>query len=263
MHHRSPRPLLKLLLITLFAPLLALATPGFAQDAMNDATRAKLQAAMDADGRPEADSARDRNRKPIDTLEFFGFKDDMKVLELVPGGGWYTRLLMPTLADKGKLYLAIGTGRINRLSDVDGYDEAEVLEATGFGDRSDSGRFNIDPMSFSFGVDDLDMALTFRNMHNFSASARAGINEAVFAALKSGGHYGVVDHTRRHMATDYAEVRRRMDPVEIIKEVEAAGFEFVDYSKLHHKPDDELIYEVGRASVTGNTDRFTLLFRKP
>lgn len=49
----------------------------------------------------------------------------------------------------------------------------------------------------------------------------------------------------------------------MIKEIEASGFEFVDYSNLHYRPDDELLYEVGRKSVTGNTDRFTLLFRKP
>ena len=81
--------------------------------------------------------------------------------------------------------------------------------------------------------------------------------------LKSGGHYGVIDHTRRHMEGDHNEVWRRMDPVQMIKEIEAAGFEFVDYSDLHYRADDELRYEVGRKSVAGNTDRFTLLFKKP
>jgi predicted methyltransferase len=56
---------------------------------------------------------------------------------------------------------------------------------------------------------------------------------------------------------------RRVDPVQAIKEIEAAGFEFVDYSDLHYRPDDELLYEVGRKTVTGNTDRWTLKFRKP
>jgi predicted methyltransferase len=65
------------------------------------------------------------------------------------------------------------------------------------------------------------------------------------------------------MEGDHAEVWRRMDPVLIIKEVQEAGFQLVDYSTLHYRPDDELRYEVGRKSVTGNTDRFTLLFIKP
>ena len=62
---------------------------------------------------------------------------------------------------------------------------------------------------------------------------------------------------------DDNENRRRIDPVLVIKEVQAAGFEFVDYSDLHFRADDELEYEVGRRSVSGNTDRFTFLFRKP
>ena len=68
---------------------------------------------------------------------------------------------------------------------------------------------------------------------------------------------------RDSMQKDDPENRRRMDPVLAIKEIEAAGFEFVDYSDLHYRLDDELRYEVGRRSVSGNTDRFTLLFKKP
>ncbi|MEM1144294.1 MAG: methyltransferase [Pseudomonadota bacterium] len=243
-----------------FAALLS-SLAQFAQAELDSTTAAKLEEALAADNRPVADKDRDRNRRPLDTLDFFGFSDDMKVLELVPGGGWYTRLLMPTLADEGKLYLAIGTGRAEKLTDVPGFSEAEFLDAGGFGERQPSGRFDIAP--FSLSVDDLDLAVTFRNMHNFTKSGRDNMNKAVFDALKSGGHYGVVDHTRRHMQSDSRENRRRMDPVLIIKEVEAAGFEFVDYSDLHYRLDDELRYEVGRATVRGNTDRFTLLFKKP
>jgi predicted methyltransferase len=85
----------------------------------------------------------------------------------------------------------------------------------------------------------------------------------VLDVLKPGGFYGVVDHTKRHMEPETPENRRRIDPVLVIKEMLDIGFEFVDYSDLHYRPDDELEYEVGRRSVTGNTDRFTLLFRKP
>ena len=60
-----------------------------------------------------------------------------------------------------------------------------------------------------------------------------------------------------------SENRRRADPVQIIQELMDAGFEFVDFTDLHYRPDDELRFEVGRKTVTGNTDRFTLLFRKP
>jgi predicted methyltransferase len=112
-------------------------------------------------------------------------------------------------------------------------------------------------------VTDVDMVLTFRNYHNFDAEGRAAMNKAAFDALKSGGVYAVVDHTRRHMEADSSENRRRIDPVLAIHEIEAAGFEFADYSDLHFRLDDELRYEVGRKSVTGNTDRWTLKFVKP
>ena len=107
------------------------------------------------------------------------------------------------------------------------------------------------------------MVLTFRNVHNFDEQGRMRMHQASFDALRSGGVYGIVDHTRRHMERDDFENRRRIDPVLVIKEAQAAGFEFVDYSDLHFRADDELEYEVGRRSVSGNTDRFTFLFRKP
>jgi predicted methyltransferase len=72
----------------------------------------------------------------------------------------------------------------------------------------------------------------------------------------------VVDHTRRHMESNNDENRRRFDPVLAIKEIQAAGFELVALSDLHFRADDELRYEVGRRSVSGNTDRFTLKFIK-
>ncbi len=107
------------------------------------------------------------------------------------------------------------------------------------------------------------MVVTFRNVHNFGEESRARMTGQVFKALKSGGLYGVVDHTRRHMQRDDNENRRRIDPVLVIKELLEQGFELVDYSDLHYRADDELIYEGGRKTVTGNTERFTLLFRKP
>ena len=221
-----------------------------------------LEAAMASDIRTEAEVARDANRKPIETLTFFGLEEDMRVLELLPGGGWYTKLLAPVLAENGQLYVSIGTTNVARLIDEGVISGAEVVEAEGEFKRSETTRrFYIDGLNID--VDDLDMVLTFRNLHNFTDEGRRDLNKVAFDALKSGGLYGVVDHTRRHMQGDYSEVWRRMDPVQMIKEIEAAGFEFVDYSDLHYRPDDTLEYEVGRRSVTGNTDRFTLLFRKP
>ncbi len=224
---------------------------------------AKVEAAMTAEGRPEADIARDRNRMPLRTLQFLGLEDDMRVLELLPGGGWYTRILAPVLAENGQLYVAIGTGRVrDNIASLPGFGAIEILETTDNLRRPPGARLYVMD-EFEFGVSDLDMVLTFRNVHNFGEEGRMMMHRQAFASLKSGGIYGVVDHTQRHMEPDNNENRRRIDPVLVIKEAQAAGFEFVDYSNLHYRADDELKYEVGRRSVTGNTDRFTFKFRKP
>jgi predicted methyltransferase len=223
----------------------------------------KIENAMASDIRSEAEVARDRNRKPVATLQFFELEDDMRVLELMPGGGWYTKLLAPVLRDNGELYVSIFSNNVrDNLLKQSGFDHVSVIDIGVEPVRTEPyGLRDLAP--FSFGVIGLDLVVTFRNMHNFTPAGRANMNVAVYDAMRSGGHYGVIDHTLRHMESMTRENRRRADVVQIIREVQAAGFELVDYSDLHYRPDDELRYEVGRATVTGNTDRFTLLFRKP
>ncbi|MDX1403116.1 MAG: hypothetical protein R3192_01195 [Woeseiaceae bacterium] len=237
----------------------AFAVNAFAQDE----TEAKIRAAIAGEIRSEADVARDPNRKPLETLQFFQLSHDMRVLELLPGGGWYTKILAPVLRDEGELYVAIGTTNVEQnLLTEPGFDRVKVLDiGVDLVRDGPYGTRSVAP--FEFDVRDVDLVLTFRNWHNFTPAGRANLNAAVFNALRPGGLFGVIDHSRRHMAELTAETRRRVDAVQIIKEVLDAGFEFVDYSDLHYRPDDELVYEVGRATVTGNTDRFTLLFRKP
>ena len=236
---------------------------GFVQADDFSAGEMKLKAAMEADIRTEAEVERDRNRSPVATLEFFGLRDDMKVVELLPGGGWYTKLLAPVMAENGEFYVALGTGRVKeRLLNQEGFEQVSVVAEDAKIYRPEGSRFYALEMD-DLEVEDADIVFTFRNYHNFAAEGRAVMNRAAYDALKSGGIYAVVDHSRRHMEEDSGENRRRVDPVLAIKEIEAAGFEFVDFADLHFRPDDELRYEVGRKSVTGNTDRWTLKFRKP
>lgn len=228
-----------------------------------DAVEAKLKTAMGADIRTDAEKDRDRNRRPIATLKFFGLRDDMKIVELVPGGGWYTKLLAPVVQDNGEFYAALGTGRISEsLITEEGFADVQIIATDAKLYRKEGARlYTLE--TTGLGVTGMDMVLTFRNYHNFEDEGRAAMNKAAYDALKSGGVYAVVDHTRRHMEDDNSENRRRIDPVVAIHEIEAAGFEFVDFADLHFKPDDELRYEVGRKTVTGNTDRWTLKFVKP
>lgn len=244
------------------------AVPWIAPQASGDAHEAeeafseRVRAALASDARSEAERARDANRKPVETLAFFGVREDMDVLELVPGGGWYTKILAPALVEKGSLSAWIGVMRFaDRFTSL-GIDTVEVVGAGSPLVATDRrGIFDLPEADLGHGA--YDAVLTFRNLHNLTPEARATLNRAVFAALRAGGVYGVVDHTRRHMQPDDPENRRRLDPVLAIQEIEAAGFAFEAFSDLHYRLDDELRYEVGRRSVSGNTDRFTLRFRKP
>jgi len=239
---------------------------GFAFNATADnhseSTAEMVKMAMKSDLRSSADTDRDRNRRPVETLEFLGFEHDMKVVELLPGGGWYTQLLAPVLKQHGELFVAIGTGRLETMiKSNEALSAVKVAAKESKLYRKDGERFySLD--NADLGVKNTDMVLTFRNYHNFSKVGRMAMNEAAWDALKMGGIYGVVDHTRRHMEGDNDENRRRVDPVLAILEIQKAGFELVDYSDLHYRADDELEYEVGRKSVTGNTDRWTLKFKK-
>lgn len=241
--------------------LLAVSANSIAADTF-DATAEKIKSALNAEIRTEAETDRDRNRKALQTLAFFGLRDDMKVIELIPGGGWYTKILAPVVREKGEYYAALGTGRIKDLTNEPGFERIKIVAEDAKLYRKDGERFySLDADSLE--VKDLDMVLTFRNYHNFSEEGRRSMNTMAFSALKPGGVYAVVDHTARHMEQQTPANRRRIDPVLAIKEIQEAGFEFVDYTDLHYRADDELRYEVGVKTVSGNTDRWTIKFRKP
>ncbi|WP_100642371.1 class I SAM-dependent methyltransferase [Alteromonas facilis] len=248
---------------SLLASALVLGLSSTAAMADHHSVEDKVKAAMQSEIRSDAEKERDRNRRPVETLAFFGLKEDMKIVELLPGGGWYTKLLVPVVAEKGEYNAAIGTGTIkNRLADQPGFEKMNIVAEDAKVWREEGADFYSLSLD-SLGVTDADMVLTFRNYHNFSDEGRAAMNKAAFDALKSGGVYAVVDHTARHMEPKNRSNGRRFDPVQAIKEIQDAGFKFVDFTDLHYREDDELEYEVGARSVSGNTDRFTLKFVKP
>ena len=208
--------------------------------------------------RDAAEVARDANRKPGEVLAFFGLESDMKVLEISPAAGYWTKFLGPSLCSNGgELVVSVGVNYAFRdaVITMDGLDCVSAI-------NDDISLGNIP--EFSFDTGDFDMVLTFWNLHNPSAKDRENLNVAVFNSLKSGGIYGVVDHTRRHGQPTSRAVGRRLDPVLIIKEMLDVGFEFIDFSDMHYHPDeDDLTQEVGTSGVRGSTDRFTLKFQKP
>lgn len=221
------------------------------------ATRAIIEQNLQGSIRDAAEVARDANRKPAEVLEFFGLESDMKVLEISPATGYWSKFLGPTLCNNGgELVFSVGVSD-NFRSEVMTLPGLECSSAI----NDDITLGNLP--EFDFASDDFDLVLTFWNLHNPDAAGRQNLNRAVFDALQPGGIYGVVDHTRRHGQPTSRAVGRRLDPVLIIKEMSDVGFEFVDFSEMHYHPEDDLSQEVGTPGVRGNTDRFTLKFRKP
>jgi predicted methyltransferase len=243
--------------------LLAASPALLAQQATSTPFQQAVAKAMQGEIRTPQEKARDVNRLPVEILSFFRMREDMRVIEILPAGGWFTKLLGPVLKDKGKLYVTHPEGRYaeayRAIAKLPGLEKVEEIPWGGPGASAGaifgpSGQWKVQPV---------DMAVTFRNYHNFSAADRATVNKSVFDALKPGGYYGIVDHTRRHNEPTTRENGRRVDPVLVIKEVQDAGFVLVDYSNLYFKPDDALALEVGNPAVNDRTDRIALLFRKP
>lgn len=244
--------------------LLSFASLGLqAQD--DAALRTQVLAALHNDAlMSEEEQAREAERQPADVLAFFRLRSDMKVMELLPFGGWYTKILAQVVQDGGKVYVTqpeVGSYS-EQMREMLALPGMEAVAEIPWGRTAPAGG---SPWSASgsWDVEPLDMVLTFRNYHNFGYDDRMAINKSAFDALKSGGYYGIVDHTRRHLEAGTRANGRRVDPVLVIKEVQESGFVLEDYSNVLARPQDELKLEVGQPEVVGQTDRFVLLFRKP
>jgi predicted methyltransferase len=251
------RPLVAIVASLFLAPAL------YAQPANPTPFQQRVLDAMQGEIRTPEERARDVNRMPAEILEFFRMREHMRVIEILPAGGWFTKILAPVLKEKGKLYVVHPEGfyadAYREIANLHGLEDVEEIDwgANGGGSGGPfgpSGRWDVEPV---------DIAVTFRNYHNFSPADRATVNRSVFDALKAGGYYGIVDHTRRHNEPENRENRRRVDPVLVIKEVQDAGFELVDFSDLYYRPNDALALEVAHPDVQDRTDRIALLFRKP
>jgi len=235
----------------------------FTNQAIGSELKKNIQSAMKMDYRTEADTKRDRNRSPAHALAFFDFKQDMKVIEFAPGNGWYTKILAPLLAEKGELHLAYKKEWLDSMDELLAHKAFNSTHKLPIELSWNNKEYRYDLGKLSFGMNDADMVLNIREYHNFNDEDKAKLNNAAFSALKSGGTYVIIDHTRRHMVAETRELARREDPVAVIIDVQKAGFILDKSSNMFSRPDDELRYEVGRKTVTGNTDRFTLVFKKP
>jgi predicted methyltransferase len=224
----------------------------------------KAYAAAVADiSRPAADSARDADRKPAETLAFAHIRAGDKVADFAAGGGYFTRLFVDVVGPKGHVY-ATEPGEVKR------YNEKALGELQSFAQSHPnltvSGAPALESLKFP---EPLDVFWISQNYHDlkdksFGPIDTAAFNRAVFAALKPGGEYIVLDHAAAAGApADVTETLHRIDPAVVRREVEAAGFKFEAQSSVLANPADSHMLRVFDPAIRGKTDQFLFKFRKP
>jgi predicted methyltransferase len=272
------KPRIALLAGTLLLGLLC----GCAGTASRSTTASQLDAVIDSPLRPATDRARDNWRHPRQTLLFFGVRPHMTVVEIAPGGGWYTRILAPLLREEGH-YVAALPPRIagNAYSErqYDGY-MALLASAPQAFDRVQTSVFA--PGQEALGpAGSADMVLSFRNLHNWLARGQAEAALAsMHAVLKPGGVLGLVDHRAASgQPVDPKAATGYVSQSQAIRLAEAAGFRLVGISEVNANPRDPRNHprgvwnlpptyidgDLNRATYAaiGESDRFTLKFIKP
>ncbi len=240
------------------AASLALATSGLAVSALAQNGSA-LSAAVADPLRPATDTARDVHRKPAEIVAFAGVKPGDKVAELFPGGGYYTRILAKTVGPKGHVYALVPAGFANRPGGLDAINALAAQYGNVTVVPADLAKFTLDQP--------VDVVWTTENYHDFHNGPTpnvAGLNGAVFAALKPGGTYFVEDHAAVAGAPlTSTSTLHRIDPTTAISEIEAAGFKLDGKSDLLANPKDTKQLGVRDPSIQGETEKFALRFRKP
>ena len=217
-----------------------------------------------ADTRLARDTATDTRRHGPEIAAFAGLKAGDKVIDWIPGGGYWTRTFARIVGPTGRIYGIWAKPYAQEAgSDVRRYDA--LARDPGFANISAS----IQPATDLKAAEPVDLVFTSQNYHDYpdkfmGSLDPAVLNKAVFAALKPGGIYLIIDHA----ATAGSGMRdtdtlHRIDPGIVRKQVEAAGFEFVGESRLLANPEDDKTKPVFDTSVRGRTDQFILKFRKP
>jgi predicted methyltransferase len=222
----------------------------------------KVQAVMQMDHRSDAERIRDADRDPVAALDFIGLEDDMKVIEFLPAGqAYYTKILGPVLADNGHLWVVDSQRTFDKWGDWIEMDMFSMTHKVVIENNFNNTIRLYEPGELDFGVGEVDLFLNFREYHTFKTEDNARLNAKVFDTLKSGGSYVVIDHTKRHMQAHSPALRRREDPVDVILQVQAAGFVLDRASDMFFEESDSLTQEVGE--IPNMTDRFFLVFKKP
>ncbi|AVR98801.1 class I SAM-dependent methyltransferase [Pseudoduganella armeniaca] len=246
---------------------------------------AALKAAIASSSRTPDNVKRDVYRHPYETLTFFGIRPDMTVVELAPGGGWYTEILAPYLRDKGKLIAAGATPESkspNTAKAGERFKQRLDANPTAYG-KVQLGAFEPGAGVFNYAAPgSADMVLTFRNLHNWMEGGDEKLKAllaSVHTALKPGGVFGVVEHRLpASQKQDATASSGYMHEAYVIKLIEGAGFKLAEKSEINANPKDTADHKNGvwalpptyankdedraKYAAIGESDRMTLKFVK-
>jgi len=248
----------------LLAILLASAAVTAACSAASSPAKPANIAAAAADPARAADVASDARRHGPEILRFAGLKQGAVVIDLIPGGGYWTRLFAKAVGPKGHVYgIWPKPYAMEAKSDVETYmklaGSADFANVTG----------TIEPATELSAPAGADLVFTAQNYHDYPDKFMGSIdpavfNKAVFAALKPGGIFLVIDHVAEAgSGMRDTDTLHRIDPAIVKKQVTAAGFTFVGESKLLANPSDDHKIIVFDKTIRGRTDQFIYKFRKP
>jgi predicted methyltransferase len=219
-----------------------------------------VAAAIADAGRPAADTARDAARRPADLLVFAGVKPGDKVADLLPGGGYFTRLFSKIVGATGAVYALEPVGGESRTAGVMAKLAAEPAHA------------NVRLVPLGAGTmavpEPVDVLWTAQNYHDLHLAQLkldvAAVNASFFNAVKPGGVFIVVDHAAAPGAPlSVADTLHRIDPAKARAEIEAAGFVFEGEIDVLRNPADPHTASAFDPSIRGKTDQFAYKFRKP
>lgn len=262
----GPRPPASNGRIRLVAALLAVASlTGAAGVRASTADVAVYAAAVSDASRPAEDTARDANRKPAETLAFIGVKRGDKVADYASGSGYFTRLLAAVVGPQGHVYASVPSELFTFPNIVKGIAGTQAWAAK----RANVSVTAATALEAARYPEQLDVFWIAQNYHDLldpfmgPVDIRA-FNRAVFAALKPGGVYVVLDHVAAPGSpADVPDTLHRIEPSLVRRQVEAAGFVFDGESRILANPADPHTAGVFDASIRGRTDQFIFRFRKP
>ena len=228
-------------------------------------SQAALDAALADPGRKEQRELADERRKPRPLIALAGVRPGDKVLDLIPGNGYWTRIFSKIVGPEGKVY-AVWPQAYARFA------QGNVKELKALAADASYGNIvtEVQPSAVLSAPEKLDVVWTSQNYHDYPDEYMGKdadpeiLNKAVFDMLKPGGTYMIIDHAAKAgRGMNDTETLHRIDPATVRQQVEAAGFRFAGESKVLENPADPLNIPVFDRPVRGRTSQFAYKFVKP